>query len=312
MFAYKWKNSEGEIIKETIDAIGADEIDNLSEGFYTVEVSGLTNECLNTYTKEFLIAEPVAGSMESELSINNCNDGANGSISLNFIGSDEIYNVVLKNAEGIVLDNYSNINTSLLINNLENANYLIEAENGCETIFSTIALMDVNAAEAKFEILNNTAIAEESIDLNNTSINATNFVWNMGDGNFYSNTNPAHSYSFPGSYIISLTASNQNCETTIEKPIEIVPSSVGINEYNKNADAFVFINNQNIAVSFNKSFASEVRITDLTGKITYSQKIGAEKNKTVNINTSNFAKGVYVVQVYNNQQSILANKLFID
>lgn len=66
----------------------------------------------------------------------------------------------------------------------------------------------------------NTVIAEFSANItdgysplqvlfNNLSINATAYTWNFGDGTTSNEVNPSHIYSSPGTYTVSLTASNE-------------------------------------------------------------------------------------------------------
>lgn len=45
----------------------------------------------------------------------------------------------------------------------------------------------------------------------NTSTNATSYIWNFGDGITSTLVNPTHTYSLPGSYVVTLSADNANC-----------------------------------------------------------------------------------------------------
>ncbi|MBK8414589.1 MAG: PKD domain-containing protein [Bacteroidetes bacterium] len=63
----------------------------------------------------------------------------------------------------------------------------------------------------------------------NLSTNATSYIWDFGDGNFSTLTDPTHSYSSPGFYTVKLIARNNfNCSKIEIKPayIEIVPDIV--------------------------------------------------------------------------------------
>jgi len=46
------------------------------------------------------------------------------------------------------------------------------------------------------------------VQLNNTSLNATSYIWNFGDGNTSTQASPSHEYTLPGTYDISLIATN--------------------------------------------------------------------------------------------------------
>lgn len=53
----------------------------------------------------------------------------------------------------------------------------------------------------------------------NTSANASTYLWNFGDGNTSNEANPTHTYGTPGTYTVSLTATNECGASTIEKPV---------------------------------------------------------------------------------------------
>ena len=55
--------------------------------------------------------------------------------------------------------------------------------------------------------------------------NPTSWAWNFGDANTSTAQNPTHTYSFPGSYLVTLTATNANGSTTANLLVEWDPSS---------------------------------------------------------------------------------------
>lgn len=59
-------------------------------------------------------------------------------------------------------------------------------------------------------------VPDQPVDFVNLSdIDATEFLWNFGDGNISNEENPVHFYTQPGIYTVSLTANNSfNCPTT--------------------------------------------------------------------------------------------------
>ncbi|MBN1340455.1 MAG: DUF2271 domain-containing protein [Bacteroidales bacterium] len=62
----------------------------------------------------------------------------------------------------------------------------------------------------------------------NTSVNATSYQWDFGDGNTSSENNPQHTYNDPGTYTVSLTAQYIDCTNQISK--NVVVSVVGTGE----------------------------------------------------------------------------------
>ncbi len=51
---------------------------------------------------------------------------------------------------------------------------------------------------------------DQCLQFNNTSINATAYFWDFGDGNTSTDPNPCPTYTTPGNYTVTLTATNQN------------------------------------------------------------------------------------------------------
>lgn len=75
-----------------------------------------------------------------------------------------------------------------------------------------------------FTVTASATYSEESgfVTFTNTSVNATNYLWDFGDGTFSSDQNPSHAYS-TGTYAVSLIATN-NCDfDTLWLTITIVP-----------------------------------------------------------------------------------------
>jgi PKD repeat protein len=67
-----------------------------------------------------------------------------------------------------------------------------------------------------------------TITFNNQSLNASTFMWNFGDGNSSSETNPVHNYTANGTYTVELTAINVCGASTIQQIITVIV--VGTNE----------------------------------------------------------------------------------
>jgi PKD repeat protein len=85
---------------------------------------------------------------------------------------------------------------------------------GCTDTFYTgpVAMHLVNASFTAQAPL--TGCNTLTVQFTNTSTGATTYLWNFGDGNTSTQTNPAHTYLTPGSYTVTLTATNGNCSKT--------------------------------------------------------------------------------------------------
>jgi PKD repeat protein len=71
------------------------------------------------------------------------------------------------------------------------------------------------------------SVNQTTVTFTNNSQNADSYSWNFGDNNISPEANPTHTYGAPGTYTVSLSATN-NCGTTIIE--QTVTLSVGIGE----------------------------------------------------------------------------------
>ena len=70
---------------------------------------------------------------------------------------------------------------------------------------------------ADFRITWDVLDAKEPLTMLNESVNATSYVWDLGDGTISSEESPQHSYEIAGSYSIRLTARNDNGEESVRE-----------------------------------------------------------------------------------------------
>ncbi len=69
----------------------------------------------------------------------------------------------------------------------------------------------------------------------NTSVNATSYAWDFGDGQASIDPNPIHVYATAGTYTVKLTVAN-SCGTDIETQVLIVPELEFFNGFSPNGD----------------------------------------------------------------------------
>jgi PKD repeat protein len=75
---------------------------------------------------------------------------------------------------------------------------------------------------AAFTITNNACFAACQMVFTNTSVDATSFSWDFGDGTpVVTQTNPTHTFELPGDYNVKLTATNSGGSDTETKPVQV-------------------------------------------------------------------------------------------
>ncbi len=91
------------------------------------------------------------------------------------------------------------------------------AAGGCTATTTAIVNVGTKPASA-FTALPLTACTDVPVAFSNTSVGATTYLWDLGDGSYPTTPNPTHAYGAPGTYTIALIASNNGCNDTLVRP----------------------------------------------------------------------------------------------
>jgi PKD repeat protein len=95
---------------------------------------------------------------------------------------------------------------------------------GCKDTAKTDIIIVTPGAmpAAAFTITNNACFAACQMVFTNTSVDATSFSWDFGDGTpLVTQTNPTHTFELPGDYNVKLTATNSGESDTETKPVQV-------------------------------------------------------------------------------------------
>jgi PKD repeat protein len=106
---------------------------------------------------------------------------------------------------------------------LETTFYEVSVSDECQTFtVEGVTTITVVRPTANFEIASHTLFDDLPITFQNTTINGDTYQWNFGDGNTSTMVHPNNTYSEPGTYLITLIATDvKGCTDTISKPIDI-------------------------------------------------------------------------------------------
>lgn len=139
-----------------------------------------------------------------------------------------------------------------------------------------------------------------TVNFTNSSLGATSYNWNFGDGNNSTAVNPSHTYASNGNYIVTLIATSGSCSDTVT--INLSALSVE-NEVEAIASALLFPNPANNTVTLNVDLTVEgdlnIEIYDLTGKMIMNQNHNNLYNGSYsfNLNTADLTNGIYLVNI---------------
>lgn len=135
------------------------------------------------------------------------------------------------------------------------------------------------------------------VEFSDQSIGASFWDWKLGDGSYFSEQNPIHTYADSGTYVIDLRIENgYGCTDSISKELRINPVfEVFIpNSITPNGDG---INDEFMVDGYGIS-EQEMLIFDRWGKLLYEgHKVGDKWNGFVNGNANETSVYVYVVKI---------------
>jgi gliding motility-associated-like protein len=97
---------------------------------------------------------------------------------------------------------------------------LVAKNNGCPDTLKMVKYIGVNPPIAKFGFNANCNNKLEMI-FTDSSIGATTWFWDFGDGDTSNARNPTHVYSSFKNYTVTLTVTNDTCSNTISKNINV-------------------------------------------------------------------------------------------
>jgi PKD repeat protein len=265
------------------------------------------------------IVAPVSNVVASKNG-NNCIINWTASTQTNVLG----YNIYMKNDTN---KTYTKINSALITANSYTNNCLIYP--GVYKYMVRALVLETTPSGTYYNM--SEGIADTALNSNNLAITAnagaiytptssvanftasstggTSYNWTFGDGGTSTMQNPVYTYASNGNYTASLTVGNACNSLTITMPVgittrlseEVLQRSVSI--YPNPANDKVFIDVKENNVSF------DIVIFNSEGKVVFSDKTTLA-NKEINL--AEFAKGLYLIQIKDEENKLAHRKLIID
>jgi plastocyanin len=144
--------------------------------------------------------------------------------------------------------------------------------------------------------------AGNQVAFTNSSLNATTFTWNFGDGETSSSNNPTHTYPAAGTYTVQLIAEECGLSDTINQTITISAPS-GVNEISQTADLTIYPNPVTSVLFVNQDFSSNLTysIVSIAGQ---EWQKGNLSNSEKQIHVSSLPEGIYFLKLFDGNKSI--------
>lgn len=145
----------------------------------------------------------------------------------------------------------------------------------------------------------------------NTSVGASSYLWDFGDGNTSTASNPVHTYSFDGIYTATLYAYSGNCVDSMAQTQTLITTGIhgdaGTMQWtiypNPGSDLF--------HVQFNSSLEKSIvlNVVNALGEVVYQSNLSADQ-RNILLDLSKEAKGIYFVKLQT-EDGLLVKKLIL-
>jgi PKD repeat protein len=141
----------------------------------------------------------------------------------------------------------------------------------------------------------NYSITGNTVDFNNTSNNATSYLWNFGDNNFSTNENPNHTYTAAGNYSVTLIIDYCGLSDTVSQNIFIGEiTGLEIEGAANKINLYPLPVKEELNIQSNDAVL-EVKLYDVHGRILNEEK----GNNITSISTKNLNSGIYIFMIKN-------------
>ncbi len=244
--------------------------------------------------------------------INETCAGNDGKLVINYPTSNTV-NVVIKDANGNVVNSQNNVSGLVTINNLVAGNYVAEMTFGvAPNTYSTSDFFTVAVGNAVYA---NLSASANTVDMGaNTTVNftataqgATSFNWNFGDGTVVTNgpANMSHTFAQAGTYNVTFEASNGICNTVATTTVEVTNATGLTAIANSNLQVIGVGSKVTVRFGNNLEGSGNIEVINMLGEVV-AHLDNVSMKGTREIEMSSIAAGQYMVKITNN------NKLYTE
>gem|GEM_PF-2109745 len=220
------------------------------------------------------------------------------------------WNYVWRDSTNTIIKTSTNQNYSDSLYNLAEGIYRVEVfptNNACYYSTTSFTVNKIIHPVVNFTSPDSINIsAASNFNPVNESLNCNNFTWDFGDGiGTSTDYQPSYIYYNSGVFSIKLKGvSSSGCMDSITKAIKVKEIATGIVIQNKQNIGLFIDEYSNYYIKINDDMNElKIQIYDLNGAIILSEtKTNILKNNTIALDTGNIKTGIYILDVYQNNQ----------
>lgn len=157
----------------------------------------------------------------------------------------------------------------------------ITTANGCTKTTNTLIRTGTHSTPG-FTAVPTTVCVDEQVHFTNSSINATDYIWDFGDGILSDDEDPIHPYSDPGWYDVTLISINNGCKDTLK------------------IDSMIHVNFPKAQIAYTYNCDTQKRINFFSADINATSRLwllgDGTTSTAVNISHTYAGFGVYTVK----------------
>ncbi|MDF1672997.1 MAG: PKD domain-containing protein [Vicingaceae bacterium] len=223
------------------------------------------------------------------------------------LNSANPYDIIWRNSNNAIIANSNNVVGSDSLSNIASGTYSIEINDAyCGNSIDTVTITMPLEITSDYTTTNDTILLGNAFTPNNTSINATSYLWSFGDGNTSTLANPSHTYNQIGTYIADLKAmQNATCFKNYNKSITVIANATGIDELNNN-EVKTYITNNVLTVELNNSNYKTITIRNALGQLIHNSSL---QNSLFTFDLTDYSNGVYLITLTDNTDKFTTTKL---
>jgi hypothetical protein len=228
--------------------------------------------------------------------------------------SSTSWNYSVTNQEGTAVAQEENFSGTDYVNGLAGGIYFVHLNNEFGTVIhqaiEVTSGAPVNATLAADKSL--VEITDAQVNFTATVTGASDITWDFGDGTIVTGVlNPVHVYTAPGTYTVTLIASNVNCMDVKSTYVTVRDLTTGIANVGK--EAFNMFPNPVASVTTINLRLPEreaelvLNVVDAAGKLVKTQSYNnVDRTASLQLNVADLAVGVYQVLINGGKYSAAA------
>ena len=151
-----------------------------------------------------------------------------------------------------------------------------------------------------------------SFSMNNSSLNATSYEWDFGDGTTSEEENPTHTYTEPGTYNIILTAKRHCMEVAMQTTVEVEGSDSTLSITDMSIDDCIVYPNPATTSVMVKNVNERIEaivIYDVAGRVIGARKVD---DYSVQLDVQTLDKGLYIMRIITSTGEQVYRKLVVE